>query len=156
MKQLLWIPVAWQDARAAAAINSPKRTTARRFPRTLDTIFCGTAARHSMKGRPSVSPSVPLPWEGPCVDVATHQRTLILAQGLGDTEIKVGKRLFLRVKVTSASDRPVMHLKPCHRSCLDKQGPTFGEPEWRRKRVPGPIFRKKALRSPRPHLKESG
>jgi hypothetical protein len=45
------------------------------------------------------------------VDDVTHQRTLeFTAVGLGETEIKVGADFSLRVRVTSASDRPGMHV----------------------------------------------
>jgi hypothetical protein len=45
------------------------------------------------------------------VDEATHRRTLeFIAKALGETEIRVGAEFSMRVRVTSASDRPGMHV----------------------------------------------
>ncbi|HZE97831.1 MAG TPA: hypothetical protein VE981_12460 [Planctomycetota bacterium] len=45
------------------------------------------------------------------VDEVQHRRILeFTAKGLGETEIQVGSGFSMRVQVTSASDRPGMHL----------------------------------------------
>ena len=59
---------------------------------------------------PSYSPTV-LTLVGEKKDEAAHRRTLqFQAKGLGETEIRIMPDFSLKVRVTSSSDRPGMHV----------------------------------------------
>ena len=75
----------------------------------LETVFI-VSLPDTLKGKPAFSTGVlALGKDG--VDEATHRRTLeFTAKALGETEIRVGTEFTLRVRVTSASDRPGMHV----------------------------------------------
>lgn len=64
----------------------------------------------SVNGKVGYSPNV-LALGADRIDEASRQRTLeFTAAALGETEIRVGADFSLRVRVTSASDRPGMRL----------------------------------------------
>ncbi len=117
MKQLLWIPVFLAGGStllttSCAGGGSHRYTEAENgqaVSADLETIFY-VSLPDSMKGKVAFSPHV-VSLGTDSVDEATHRRTLeFAAKGLGETEIRVGAGFSLRVKVTSASDRPGMHL----------------------------------------------
>jgi hypothetical protein len=75
----------------------------------LDTTF-SVSIPDATTAKPAYSSGV-LTLGKDAVDPATHRRTLeFTAKALGETEIKVGSDFSMRVKVTSASDRPGMHV----------------------------------------------
>jgi hypothetical protein len=110
MKQLLWIPVLLAAGCAGAGSahysESDNRQT---ISADLDTVFF-VSLPDTLKGKPAYSAGV-LALGKDVVDEATHRRTLeFTAKALGETEIRVGTEFSLRVRVTSASDRPGMHV----------------------------------------------
>jgi hypothetical protein len=65
-----------------------------------------------VSGKPAYSANV-LTLGTDRIDEASHQRTVeFTAAALGETEIRIGPDFSLRVRVTSVSDRPGMHLNP--------------------------------------------
>jgi len=110
MKQLLWIPLllaaGCTGGGSARYSESDNRQT---ISADLDTVFF-VSLPDTMTAKPAFSQGVlSLGKDG--VDPATHRRTLeFTAKALGETEIRVGPDFSLRVRVTSASDRPGMHV----------------------------------------------
>jgi len=117
MKTLRWLPIVLAGgstlfATGCAGGGSHQYTEVdnhQSVSADLETIFY-VQLPDTMKGKASFSPNV-LSLGKDLVDEATHRRTLeFAARGLGETEIRVGAEFSLRVKVTSASDRPGMHI----------------------------------------------
>ena len=110
MKKLLWIPLllaaGCAGAGSARYSESDNRQT---ISADLDTVFF-VSLPDTMAAKPAFSQGVlSLGKDG--VDPETHRRTLeFTAKALGETEIRVGPDFSLRVRVTSASDRPGMHV----------------------------------------------
>ena len=109
MRYLLWVPVLLWGCAGAGSHRYTQADNRQTVSADLETIFY-VSLPDTMKGKVSFSPAV-LSLGKESVDEATHLRTLeFAAKGLGETEIKVGTDFSLRVKVTSASDRPGMHI----------------------------------------------
>ena len=109
MRCLLWIPVVLASCAGGGSRQFTEADNRQTVSADLETIFT-VSLPETMKGKVTFSPNV-VTLGKDSVDAATHQRTLeFAAKGLGETEIKVGTDFSLRVKVTSASDRPGMHL----------------------------------------------
>jgi len=109
MRYLLWIPVVLAACAGGGSHQYTEADNRQTVSADLETIFY-VQLPDTMKGKAAFSSSV-LSLGKDRMDEATRRRTLeFAAKGLGETEIKVGTDFSLRVKVTSASDRPGMHL----------------------------------------------
>ena len=109
MRYLLGIPVLLLSCAGGGSHRYTESDNLKTVSADLETIFY-VSLPDTMKGKTTFSSAV-LSLGKDSVDAATHQRTLeFAAKGLGETEIKVGTDFSLRVKVTSASDRPGTHL----------------------------------------------
>ncbi|HUR38564.1 MAG TPA: hypothetical protein VM222_03685 [Planctomycetota bacterium] len=109
MKHLLWIPLFLAGCGTAGSARYTESENRQTISADLGTVFI-VSLPDTLKGKPAYSSGV-LALEKDGVDEATHRRTLeFTAKALGETEIRVGTEFSLRVRVTSASDRPGMHV----------------------------------------------
>jgi hypothetical protein len=109
MKHLLWMTVLLTGCGTAGSAKYTEADNRQTISADLETVFI-VSLPDTLKGKPAFSAGVlALGKDG--VDEATHRRTLeFTAKALGETEIRVGAEFSLRVRVTSASDRPGMHV----------------------------------------------
>ena len=118
MKQLLWLPLLLTASGSTLLTTSCAGGGSARYSESdnrqtisadLDTVFF-VSLPDTMTVKPAFSQGV-LSLGKDSVDPATRRRTLeFAAKALGETEIRVGPDYSLRVRVTSASDRPGMHV----------------------------------------------
>jgi hypothetical protein len=109
MKPLVWSLVLLAGCAGAGSARYGESDNRQTISADLDTTFY-VSLPDRMTAKPAFSQGV-LSLGKDSVDAATHQRTLeFTAKTLGETEIRIGTDYSLRVKVTSASDRPGMHV----------------------------------------------
>jgi len=108
VRLLLWIPVLLAAGCAGGSAQYSESDNRKLISADLGTTFY-VSLPAAMTGKAAYSANV-LTLTKDSVD-ASQRRTLEFTAGaLGETEIKVGTDFSLRVRVTSASDRPGMHL----------------------------------------------
>jgi hypothetical protein len=109
MKKLLWLYLLSAGCGAAGRAQYTESDHRQTISADLETVFC-VSLPETMTAKPVYSPNI-LSLNKDGVDAATHKRTLeFTARGLGETDLKVGADFSLHIQVTSASDRPGMHI----------------------------------------------
>lgn len=108
MKQLLWLPLLLASCAGAGSARYSESDNRQTISADLGTTFY-VSLPASVTAKPSYSANV-LKLEKDSVDSAQRRTLEFTAGALGETEIKVGAEFSLRVRVTSASDRPGMRV----------------------------------------------
>ena len=116
MKYLLWLPMLLTGGSTLLTTSCAGSGSARyseadhqkSCSQDLGTTF--EILLPDSKAKPVFSPNV-LALTKDSVDDSTHRRTLeFSARALGETDLRVGPDFWMHVTVTSAGDRPSMHL----------------------------------------------
>jgi hypothetical protein len=108
MRHRFWIPLLLAGCAGGGSARYSDADNQRTISADLDTSF-SLSLPASMTAKPAYSPNV-LALTKDAVDMSQRRTLEFAAKGLGETELKVGADFSLRVKVTSASDRPGMHV----------------------------------------------
>jgi hypothetical protein len=108
MRNLIWIPVLLAGCASGGSARYSDADNQRTISANQDMSFY-VSLPASMTAKPAFSANV-LALTRDAVDMSQRRTLEFTAKGLGETEIKVGTDFSLRVRVTSASDRPGMHV----------------------------------------------
>jgi hypothetical protein len=109
MKHLLWIPVLLTGCGTAGSARYSESDNRQTISADLDTTFI-VSLPGTMKAESVFSPNVLALVQDRIDDLTGRRHLEFRAKALGETEIRVGTEFSLRVRVTSASDRPGMHV----------------------------------------------